>query len=452
MSRRFSIVVFLVAAYVIPSRGENPFRQIFTYAPEKTSPAPAYFTPLILPTASSLIVNEELGMIYVTHRPPRAKEPLKPNTPWPQLTYARLDANGMPGPFKSIALPKPAALANQPNYPLAVAFHPKLPLLYVWQDIEPAAMRTEATDTAVYKEFDHILVYQIDGAEPELLMTFGRGSRFAFGLEFACMTFDPAATRLFVGNLQHPAPKNQTNGAVGYFRLAADGLPEFETEPRMPAVDRAGRIAAAKVLVGKTPPEGGLKRISNPGWGMISALPSGLGMYAPTADRMVFGGPGGPIVWEPENRRGELLGNYIPPHGRAGNLDRLVRHPTLPVLFGGTTAPETATWTDSYLHRIEHAEGYPTLLPQRMVLYAFLPSTLPVVMPKHNGLALGGRKRIALLTLDAQGRLTKERIEVEVNSPRVVGLAYSSKFDKLYIATDEPPPPPKDPKSKDSKK
>ena len=59
---------------------------------------------------------------------------------------------------------------------------------------------------------------------------------------------------------------------------------------------------------------------------------------------------------------------------------------------------------------------------------------------------------VALLALDALGRLTKERVEVEVNSPRVTGLAYSMKFDKLFIAADEPLPPPKDPKIKDPKK
>ena len=94
--------------------------------------------------------------------------------------------------------------------------------------------------------------------------------------------------------------------------------------------------------------------------------------------------------------------------------------------------------TDSFLYRTEHADGFPTLAPQRMILYYFRAATPPVFLPPRKLVALGGEKRIALLTLDADGRLTKDRAEVEVNAPRVRGLAYSPKFDKLYVATDEP--------------
>ncbi len=150
-----------------------------------------------------------------------------------------------------------------------------------------------------------------------------------------------------------------------------------------------------------------------------------------------------------------MLGTYIPPIYRPlnlGNVDRMVSHPTLPLLYGSITAPADATWSHSYLYRMEHAEGFPTLIPQRMIVYGFLASTPPVVLPKYNRLAVGGRKRIALFTLDATGKLTTERAEFEVNCPRVMGLAYSTKFDKLYVAADSPPPS-KDPKKdKDSKK
>ena len=67
-----------------------------------------------------------------------------------------------PAPFRPISLAKPAALAARATYPLAITFHPKLPLLYVWQDIEAVTPRAEATDAPVYKEFDHVLVYDID--------------------------------------------------------------------------------------------------------------------------------------------------------------------------------------------------------------------------------------------------------------------------------------------------
>lgn len=439
------IVTVVLVACAAPAAAEKPVREFLTYPPEKPAPAPAYLAPVIAPTATSFVVNDTLGLLFATHRPPRAKETPKPGTTWPQLTYSKVDAAGVPGPFKPIALPKPAALAKQANYPLGLAFHPKLPLMYVWQDVEPVMPRADATDQPVYKEFDHVLVYHLDGPEPELLFAFGRGERFAFGQPFAAMTLDPAGTRLFVGNLQHKAPAGTVNGAVGYFKLAADGLPELDTDARPPAADRAGRVAAAKVLAAKVPTatDGGLRRISTKEYGLLWAQPCGLGMAAFAPDVLLFGGPSGPIVWEPGNRRADLQGVYVPPYYRPanlGNLDRLAAHPSLPVVFGSTTAIEGATWTDSFLYRVEHADGFPTMLPQRMILYTFRVATPPVVLPKHNRIALGGEKRIAFITLDGEGRLTKERVEVEVNAPRVQGLAYSAKFDKLYAATDEPPP------------
>ncbi len=232
MNIRCLVAVTFMAICVGPSEGQKFTRELTTSAPDKTIPAPPYLFPVVAPTANLLVINDALDMMFIAHRPPEAKDMPKPNTVWPQLAYARIDAKGVPGAFKSIALPKPATFAKQSNYPLAVAFHPKLPLLYVWQDIQPITPRAETTDAPVYKEFDHVLIYHLDGAEPELLMSFGKGSRFAFGLDFACMTLDPAATRLFVGNLQHAAPKGSVNGAVGYFKLAADGLPDFDADPR----------------------------------------------------------------------------------------------------------------------------------------------------------------------------------------------------------------------------
>jgi hypothetical protein len=448
---RFLTAVLLLFGFAAVVPAQKATRELATNAPEKLSPAPSYLTSVIAPTATSFVVNDDLGMLFVTHRPPGAKDTPKPGATWPQFAYTKLGAAGFPGPFKSIALSKPATLAKQANYPLALAFHPKLPLLYVWQDIEPVTPRADATDAPVHKEFDHVLVYDLDGAEPELLLAFGRGQRFAFGNNFASITLDPGGTRLFVGNLRHPAPKDTHNGAVGYFKLAADGLPELEAEPRKPATDRAGRFAAAKELATKasTAADGGLKRISTDKYPLLWAQPCGLGMAAFSADVLVFGGPGGPVVWEPGNGRAELQANYIPPYYRPaniGSLDRLVVHPSLPVIYGSITIPEGLAVNDSHLYRIEHADGFPTLLPQRMILYTFKASTPPVVMPRHNRLALGGEKRIAFITLDAEGRLTKERAEVEVNSQRVHALAYSEKFDKLYVATDEPPPEKKEPK------
>ena len=45
--------------------------------------------------------------------------------------------------MRATSAPRPDALAKYPNYPLALAFHPKLPLLYVWQDVARKQFETD---------------------------------------------------------------------------------------------------------------------------------------------------------------------------------------------------------------------------------------------------------------------------------------------------------------------
>src|SRR5437763_87372 len=55
-----------------------------------------------------------------------------------QVRLFRLEAQGKnASSVATVKLPMPAELAQRETYPLALAFHPSLPLLYVWQDVEP---------------------------------------------------------------------------------------------------------------------------------------------------------------------------------------------------------------------------------------------------------------------------------------------------------------------------
>jgi hypothetical protein len=190
-------------------------------------------------------------------------------------------------------------------------------------------------------------------------------------------------------------------------------------------------------------PNAGIKRVTPDKTGYLWSLPCGLGLLPLSRDVLLFGGPSGPVVWDLGNRRGELAFNFIPPYYRPanlGNLDRLIAHPTLPVFYGGIVYPEEGPWADSYMYCMEHADGYPTLFAQRATLAGFRISSPPVLLAKHKRLAFGGDKRVALVALDAEGKLTTERIEAEVNTPRVRALTYSDKYDRLYVAVAPPAP------------
>jgi hypothetical protein len=53
--------------------------------------------------------------------------------------------------------------------------------------------------------------------------------------------------------------------------------------------------------------------------------------------------------------------------------------------------------------------------------------------------AVGGVNRVHLIALDAQGRMKAERQDVSVQNPTITALAYSEKFDRLYVAVEKLP-------------
>jgi hypothetical protein len=92
----------------------------------------------------------------------------------------------------------------------------------------------------------------------------------------------------------------------------------------------------------------------------------------------------------------------------------------------------------SLLYRIEHNNGHLTLAPQTVTLTGAHCQSAPAVMAKRNMLAIGGNQRVFLVTLDAEGRVKPERKQVLVAPQYIDALAYSEKFDKLYVAVEPP--------------
>jgi len=111
--------------------------------------------------ASCATVSDTLNLLAVGQKD--GKEPHV-------LLYA-LDAQGQPTAAapSPITLPRPAALAKDLNYPLSLAFHPRLPLLYVWQDVEVPHVYGVPNDPAPCANVDHLLIYDVAKSPPALV-------------------------------------------------------------------------------------------------------------------------------------------------------------------------------------------------------------------------------------------------------------------------------------------
>ena len=55
-------------------------------------------------------------------------------------------------------LPRPQSLSTFPSSAKSLIFHPRLPLLYVWQDIDAPI---KGPKVEAVQEFDHLLIYSI---------------------------------------------------------------------------------------------------------------------------------------------------------------------------------------------------------------------------------------------------------------------------------------------------
>jgi hypothetical protein len=88
-------------------------------------------------------------------------------------------------------------------------------------------------------------------------------------------------------------------------------------------------------------------------------------------------------------------------------------------------------------YRFEHVEGNPTLVPQRAAFAGGQPLfSAPAVLSRQGKVAFGGRHRVLLADLDKDGRFLPAGAEMTVNNPEVEALAYSARFDRLYVAVE----------------
>ena len=350
-----------------------------------------YLTPVVIARTSTAVFSEQAKLLAFAH------EPLQQN----DISIFALDDSGTPSvtPIAQIVLPAVAALKDRDNYPLDIRLHPRLPILYVFRDVKKSA-DADAPLEAVYETLPRVLVYGIEPTGAKLLQSLCPGSLFWKGSAVGFLQLDSDAKRLYVSNLLRGEPGNQEYG-IAYLDVGADGLIKL-TADKQPSMKQ---FFAANFYTGNC--TGGIEIISD--------------------DTIIWSSMGGPTtakLTEPD-----CTTHYVwlwPPRYRK----RIALHPTLPVMYFSNIG-------EAYVQMIEHAAGYPTMMPT----YASVsgPMSPPVVMAKHNFVAMGGKNFVNLLCIDAQGRYTGEIHYVNVKDPDVRAVAYSPKFDRLYVS-EEPSP------------
>jgi hypothetical protein len=353
------------------------------------------------------------------------------NFPSWHVSLVKLDDQGNPSPVTiTVKLPRPAALeAGIQQYAASAAFHPKLPLLYVWQDLELHPHDPASQAKAGLDEFDHLVIYRLTAGEPELVGALCRGKTNYFTNQTrGQVAVDPAGERLFVPNIRHKT--EPTGQHTGLQPLDADGLPLVTgVDPALPVADRAKRLVEVNasspvVPAEQTPIEG-----FNLGWtahGTTSSL-------IPLAKDLAYGGNGSSVfIWSPnrvgKNNAGWIHGLVLPGVHVSLLSDPLARPPLLFVTASGA----------SEFFLLQHVDHNLTMVPRQYTIPGTRLHSPPAVMVKRNQVAIGGDYHIYLLTLDEAGRPQPEVIAARPTLCNPGTLVYSPKFDRLYVGGDIP--------------
>src|SRR5262249_6912960 len=98
-----------------------------------------------------------------------------------QVSLVRLDAQGTPLAYATpIKLPRPSGLDKLPSYVTGVAFHPRLPLLYVWQDFAGVYANPPPAAPKEVMLFDHLHIVSFAKETPEVLISLCRGQEYIY--------------------------------------------------------------------------------------------------------------------------------------------------------------------------------------------------------------------------------------------------------------------------------
>jgi hypothetical protein len=393
------------------TRAADQLAQEFTITPEKLDAAPDYVTQVVVPDASCAAVSDALGLLVVGSQAPGDQ----------QLAVFKLDAAGKPSAEPVwLKLPKPEALAAKASYPLGVLFHPRLPVLYVWQDVDAPPVKGEKKPLpAEYVEFDHLLVYGIKDGALELVQSSASGDGFKCGLKAGTVGLDFGAKNLFVPNA---AGETADEAGIAFFALDAEGLPGETPEEAAEQKGKAVKNMTTSKGLKKTPRAVVLpKRLHTSHY-----YPSGTGWFG-GSDALIMGGYSGCMVADFHN--GGLRQTWFSIPILTGSCFATA-HPTLPALY-------LCLHDHNHLYQVGQVNGIVTLLPQIATVAGTHLDGLPVVLTKQSRLAVTEAKSLHLVGLKADGKLDGQDQMLPLPGGVGKGLAYSEKLGRLFVAVDK---------------
>jgi hypothetical protein len=398
-------------------------------------------------SARAIVVSDVAGVLAAAH-PVDMKQ-----TGGPHISLYRLNSDGLldAAPPRQITLPVPDGAGEVRNFALAMAAHPKLPLLYVWQDMvvpEPARPLPKAEAAAAEAKlltdgFEHLHVYDLSSAEPRHVQSFATGPGYHRGARAGAIAFDLEAERLFVPNLRRVGPTGEGMPSIGFFKLDDAGriVDDSEGEVAVGATatkakdDGAVRLAARKAYLEQVRSGRVLPRNTRNAAAIsytFGGYPAGLGFVPVNEHVTVVAGALGIVTWDESNRRARFNNVGFYPLVGVGYLYRLSLHPKLPVIF-------VSGLNSGWIYRMEHVDGFPTLVPQRGVLAGVTAiASPPVTVGDRPLVAVGGKEALHLVEIDAAGMFTGKRTDVPLKNPSVSAVEYSRKFDRLYVSEDAP--------------
>ena len=402
-----SALLGLLLAFTLPAA---TLPREFEVTPTPLAEPPAFITQVVVSNALCAAVREASSLLVVGQR----------STNDQHLAVFRLGADGLPaGEPTRLALPKPAVLAKHANYPLGLLFHPRLPVLYVWQDISAPPQDQQEKHAAFtnWLEFEHLLIYAVKPTGLELVETAAHGVGFHCGLTGGTVGLDAAGKMLFLPN---SIGATYDEAGIAYYALDEQGLPVDSDEAD------AGK---SRVKAGKEKPLA--SRFAR----TVVALqrkrthryyPSGAGWFA-GSDAMVMGGYSG--CMSADFQRGGLRQSWFTTLEFAGHCV-LAGHPNQPAIY-------LAMQNTPRLFQLAHADGYVSLLPQVASAKGVQLQGAPVVLTQQARVAVGAAKSVCLFGLEADGRLDGKVEQVTLPSASVRAMAYAEKRGRLYVAVDK---------------
>jgi hypothetical protein len=407
LALRAQIVMLVLAA----SASAQPK---ITLAPPKDGKSDAII-PVMAQGARVAAVSDVHGLLAFGH---------DRSYPDANVSLVKLDAKGNPAAFATqFKLPNPPALAPKfPNYVNGLAFHPKLPLLYVWQDVPAHYTNPPPPPPPGTMEFDHLCIFNLAKDPPELVVSMCRGVEYIYGQQGGALAVDPTGSYLYVPNLREL--KNAGSLRFGRFPLDADGLPAL-TDAKDPIAARVKKLTEINAAGKGIPPQ--MTPIEYVHLFNLTPYGSGHSFVPIGKDVVISSGFQGLIAWRPEEKHTTLHGL---PFKHAGHTQFVV-HPTLPAVFATARHQPLNSF-----FRAEQHEGYLTSLPRQYVIEGSDLMGPPAILSKQKQLAVGGEYYVYLIGLDDKAFPTDDVTRVYVNCPHVRALVYSERFERAYVGVE----------------